>query len=214
MKKKNMKTLIITSILCLVPIAIGLVLYDQLPDQIATHFASDGEPNGYSSKLFTVFGLPLILLGINLLVNFGVSTDPKNNYNQNPIMYNFGKWACPVIGIVMMNAIYYIALGNDLNMSFIVTLGIGLLFVLIGNYFPKCKQNFTIGIKLPWTLNNERNWNLTHRFAGFIWMIGGIVLIISSFIDPSYSSTFFITIILVMVLVPFVYSYMLYRKGI
>lgn len=215
MKNKTTKTLIITSILCLVPILIGLAIYDQLPDQIATHFNSAGKADGYSSKLFTVFGLPMILLGINVLVNFGVSTDPKNNKGQNAFMMNVGKWTCPVISLLMMSATYYIALGNTLNISFISTMLIGALFILIGNYYPKCKQNYTIGIKIPWTLHSEKNWNLTHRLAGFLWVIGGIlIIVVGLFITSDMFSIYFIVIILVMVLVPMIYSYLLYKKGV
>ena len=87
--------------------------------------------------------------------------------------------------------------------------------ILLGNYLPKCRQNYTIGIKVPWTLNSERNWNMTHRFAGYLWVITGVVSLICLFILPReiFAIIFFVGLG-VMVVVPIVYSFMLYRKGI
>jgi len=88
----------------------------------------------------------------------------------------------------------------------------GLLFILIGNYLPKTKQSYTMGIKLPWTLASEENWNRTHRLAGFLWVLGGVYFIVMSFIG--WSLIAFLIPLAVMVLIPAVYSYLLYRKGI
>lgn len=215
MKNKNMRTFWITTILCLVPIGIGLVLYDQLPDQIATHFNFEGEADGYMSKVLTIFGLPLFMAVINGATHFTLSTDPKNNEGQNTFMYNFGKWTCPILSMTLMPILYYMALGNSFNVRFFVMLLIGILFIVIGNYLPKCKQNYTIGIKLPWTLHSEQNWNLTHRFSGFVWVLGGILIIILNCISNVQVYTIgFFGILIVLTVVPFVYSYILYRKGI
>ena len=87
----------------------------------------------------------------------------------------------------------------------------GLLFAVIGNYMPKCKQNYTIGIKIPWTLNNEENWNKTHRFAGWLWTAGGIIMMLTGFFGGFW---IFFVVMLLMVLAPVLYSYILHRKGV
>ena len=87
----------------------------------------------------------------------------------------------------------------------------GILFLVIGNYLPKCKQNYTIGIKLPWTLNDEENWNKTHRFAGVVWTICSIVIIVGSFFNKGAFYTTFPSLF-VMVFAPLIYSYIYYRK--
>ncbi|MCK9482692.1 MAG: SdpI family protein, partial [Bacteroidia bacterium] len=76
---------------------------------------------------------------------------------------------------------------------------------------PKSKQNFTIGIRLPWTLASEENWNKTHRFAGWVWTIGSLILIITSIIGFS-ALTIFIVITALMSIIPIVYSYIYYQK--
>ena len=88
----------------------------------------------------------------------------------------------------------------------------GLLFILIGNYLPKTKQSYTMGIRLPWTLSSEENWNRTHRLAGFLWVLCGVLFIVMSFIG--WSLPLFLILLAVMILVPLIYSYLLYRKGI
>ena len=83
MIKKNLKTMIITSIIILAPIIVGLMLWDQLPAEMATHFGEDGQPNGWSSKSFTVFGLPLILLAVHWFCVAFTDADPKNKNISN-----------------------------------------------------------------------------------------------------------------------------------
>ena len=105
---------------------------------------------------------------------------------------------------------YLIALGYGVRMEMMMPIFIGLIFTVIGNYMPKCKQNYTIGIKIPWTLNNEENWNKTHRFAGFLWVVCGIAIMLTGFLGNFW---IFLPIALVMVIVPVIYSYVLHRKG-
>ena len=81
--------------------------------------------------------------------------------------------------------------------------------MIIGNYLPKCKQNYTMGIKIPWTLDNEDNWNKTHRLAGFLWVIGGVLITLNAFLGNEWV---FLAITLVMTLVPVGYSYLYYKN--
>ena len=96
-------------------------------------------------------------------------------------------------------------------MEVIMPIFIGIVFTIIGNYLPKCKQNYTIGIKIPWTLNSEENWNKTHRFAGKLWTVCGLAMILTGFFGGFWVS---LPIVLLMVLAPFLYSYSLHRKGV
>ena len=93
----------------------------------------------------------------------------------------------------------------------LVSVFMGLVFVAVGNYLPKCRLNYTIGIKIPWTLNSEENWNKTHRLAGFVWVIGGVLIAVLSIFSTLW---LIFPVILVMTLIPMIYSYLLYRKGI
>ena len=209
MKKIDKKTLLLTSIITLIPIVVGLLLWDKLPDTIPTHFGMDGTPNGWSSKPFTVFGLPAIMLLFHLLCVSITSVDPKYD-NMSAKLFGLIVWICPVTSLLVVVASYGSALGWEMNISKYVMFGCGVLFMIIGNYLPKCKQNYTMGIKLPWTLDDEENWNRTHRFAGFLWVVGGVVIAINAFLEWEW---LFLVIITIMVFVPTVYSFLYYKKS-
>lgn len=210
MIKKNKIQLIISSVATLVPIAIGLILWNDLPQQIATHWGMNGEPDGYSSKAFVVFGLPLILLAIQWFCAVGTTKfDPKAK-DISPKMMSVVLWIIPVISIVLSSFSYLVALGKEIRVALVVNILMGAMFIVIGNYLPKCKQSYTMGIKLPWTLESEENWNKTHRFAGVLWFIGGIVILATAIFESLIIS---FTITILMAIVPTVYSYLLYKKN-
>ena len=209
MIKKNLKLLILTSILTLLPVLAGVVLWNQLPEQMPTHWNAAGEVEGWSSKPFAVFGLPLILVAAQWLCVLATTTDPKRQ-NHSEKIYHLVFWLVPVLSIVLHAVTYLTVLGVGVRIEMVMPIFMGLLFVIIGNYLPKCKQSYTIGIKIPWTLNNEENWNKTHRLAGWVWVIGGIAIMLTGFFGGFVA---FFVITLVMVLVPAIYSYLLHRKG-
>ena len=93
---------------------------------------------------------------------------------------------------------------------FIISVCFALMFVAAGNYLPKCRQNYTMGIKLPWTLADEDNWNRTHRMAGYVWTAGGILMLIMGFF---HLASLFFLVFMAMVLIPSVYSMILWRRG-
>ena len=208
---KSKKTLIITSLICLLPMLVGALVYSRLPEQVATHFDLQGNPDGWSSRAFAVFGLPGILLAVNLLIPVALRADPKHK-NMSGALVNIVIWTVPVVSLLCSGLTLGRALGYDLRIEVVLPVFMGVLFILIGNYLPKTKQSYTMGIKLPWTLASEENWNRTHRLAGFLWVLGGVYFIVMSFIGWSLAA--FLIPIAVMVLVPTVYSYLLYRKGI
>ena len=210
MIKKHLKVLIITSIAILLPMLAGIILWNRLPDQIPSHWNAAGEVDGWSSKPFTVFGLPLILLAAQWLCVLGTYADPKKESHTRKILHMV-FWIIPVLSLLLHTVTYAVALGKDVPMEVVMPVFIGLLLAIVGNYLPKCKQNYTIGIKIPWTLNSEENWNRTHRFAGRIWVICGFTIMLSGFFGAFW---IFLGIVLIMVFAPFTYSYILHRKGI
>lgn len=206
--KISKRTIIITSILTLLPVVFGLLKWNELPNPMPTHFGADGVADGWSDKSFAVFGLPLILLGAHLLCLFASKTDPKSkNYSEK--LFGLIVWLVPVLSILINGAMYAYALGSAIDITMLVMVLVAVLFIVIGNYLPKCKHNYTMGVKLPWTLADESNWNATHRVAGYVWMLGGIVLLFNAFFFNMYVFGVAVTL---MVMVPTVYSYLYYRK--
>ena len=208
MIKKNKVTLIITTIAMLLPMVAGLLLWDKLPEQVPTHWGIDGEVDGWCSKPFAVFGFPAMLLGIHWLCVFASTADPKSK-NYHPKAFLLVLWICPVLSLILNTLVYAAALGQDIDVEIIMPMIVGLMFIVIGNLLPKMRQTYTMGIKLPWTLNNEENWNKTHRFGGKVWVAGGVVTMATAFFGNFW---LLLGVLIVMVLAPTIYSYCLYRK--
>jgi uncharacterized membrane protein len=211
MIKKNMRKMILTSLLILLPVIAGLMLWNDLPEQIATHWGANGEPDGWTGKPFAVFGIPAVLIAVHWLC-MAVTGSDKNNHNQTKKILEITFWICPVISIVCSGMVYCNAMGVELDVLKIGFLLIGVLFLILGNYLPKCKHNYTIGIKIPWTLASEENWNATHRFAGKVWVAGSILLLICAFLPVAGTIWIAFCIMLVLVVLPTLYSYLYSRK--
>lgn len=211
MIKENKKKLIITSIVILLPILIGLILWNKLPDQVPTHWNSAGEVDGWSSKVFAVFGLPIVLFAVHWMCILVTSVDPKKQNIEGKVLW-IVFWICPIISLLVGMLSYGAALGVEFKVDKIMLAIMGIMFIVIGNYLPKCKQSYTVGIKLPWTLNDEENWNRTHRMGGKIWVISGIILLLSMLLPTSAMAIVVLAVVGVSVLVPTVYSYLLFRE--
>ena len=210
MIKKNWKILLVTSLIILLPILAGIMLWNQLPEKMPTHWNMVGQIDGWSSKSFAVFGIPLMMLAFQWICVLATSADPKKEHHPSKVLH-LVFWLIPVISAVLSVLTYAAALGNQVRMEMVMPVFIGLVLAIIGNYLPKCKQNYTIGIKIPWTLNSEENWNRTHRFAGRLWVVCGLAMMLTGFVGGFW---IFLGVVLLMVLAPFIYSYLLHRKGI
>lgn len=212
MIKKNWKKLIVTSVVILLPMLFGVMVWDQLPERIATHWGVDGNPDGWSGRAFAVFGLPLFLLAMHWLCTFFTARDPKNNKDQNAKPMAIVLWLIPAMSVVVNAMVYAIAFGLQWRVEMIMPLFMGVLFIASGNYMPKCRQNHTLGIRLPWTLDDEQNWAATHRFAGRVWVIGGVLVAVCALIPLSAMVWVLIALISVLVIAPCVYSYRYYKR--
>ena len=183
--KEYKMSLISGSILTISPSLAGILLWNRLPEKIATHFDQHNLANGWSSKPVAVFGIPRIFTMI--------------------------LWLVPVVSVITCMSIYGLALGMDIDMGMIVNIMVGIMFIILGNYIHKVKQNYTVGMKLPWTLNSEENWNRTNRMAGWVLILSGVLFLMNSLL---LKTEIVLIIILAAVFVPMIYSFILYKKGI
>lgn len=208
MLKINKKKVIITTLITLIPMIVGLILWKQLPDSIATHFDSQNQPNGWSSKPFAVFGIPLIMAALHLVCIFLTSADPKKK-NINNTAFQFVLWIIPVCSLIVGAVTYLNTFQISIDIGLIISIFIGILFIVLGNYLPKNRNNYTFGVRTPWALNDEDNWRISNRVAGYCFVIAGIAAIIAGFLHQPW--ILFGAVILAGV-VPIVVSYMHYRK--
>ena len=208
---KNKKALILSSLLILLPIPVGLVLWNHFPETIAIHYGITGQADGYSSIPFAVFVPPLLLLAGHWVCIFFTTRDPRNkSRNTKPLALVL--WTIPLIGNLCCGLMYALALGVEVSVELIMGIALGLMFVAIGNYLPKCHMNSTMGIKISWTYSSEENWNATHRFAGKVWVIGGIVMVLGALLPGNLGIIIMVAGMIGLAVIPMVYSYCFYKK--
>lgn len=212
MLKRYKWNLILTSIVTVLPVLVGLLLWDRLPEVMTTHWGADGVADGWSGKGFAVFFLPLFLLGMHWLMILLTVTLDKKNLEQHPKLMGILFWIFPVVSLTASGAVYATAFDVEFGVSKWMPVLFALLFIAMGNYLPKCRQNATLGIKLPWTFRSEENWNKTHRFGGWVWVLGGILLLPAVFLPEKAFVAVLVGVIFLIVLIPTLYSWLLYRK--
>ena len=209
--KHTKLNIILSCIILVAPMIFGMIVWNKLPESMPIHWGVHGEVNGWSSKPFAVFVLPLLILAIHGVCIFASRKDFRNK-KQSPKVMGLVLWICPLLSVMANSLTYAVALGKEINVLFVVSLTMGALFVLIGNYLPKCQQNRIVGIRIIWTLKNEANWNATHRFAGKAWVIGGLLLMASSLLPYSILPWAMITLLVVFIGLPVLYSYRFHKK--
>lgn len=208
MLKKNRWMLLLSSVVILLPIVVGALLWDRLPDSIAVHWGVDNEPNGWNSRAFAVFGMPLVILALHWFAIVVTALDPKRK-NISDKMFRVLLWICPGTSVLMCVITYGYAMGLMTSIGQIVLVFLGLLIVVLGNYMPKCRQNYTVGMRIAWTLSDPENWKKTHRFAGWTMIIGGVLILVTAFLENPWVS---LPIMLIAALAPFIYSYLYHRR--
>jgi len=158
-----------------------------------------------------VFGLPLIMLAVQWLCIIFTARD-KGNHGRNQKMFRLVLWVIPIISNLSLLGLYAFALDVEFSPVVWTVVPMGLLFAVMGNYMPKTRMNSTMGIKVPWAYSSEANWNATHRFAGKVWVIGGILVALCGLLPHLWAVISMIVLMLVLCIVPIVYSYHFYKK--
>ncbi len=206
--KEMLKTWIVVALAVILAI-VGILI---MPDTIPTHFGPSGEPDAWGSK-FTVLLYPAILVLVTVLAVPMIKLDPKqDNYERfSKYYYNFFL-GFALFFLAMEAANIAIAMGAAINVGSIICFVTGVLMFFVGNMMPKIKQNFFFGIKTPWALTDEENWFKTHRLGGKTFAAGGIAIMIAAFIPGESKIWILLAVVLVMVFVPFVYSYVIFKN--
>ncbi len=211
--KPTFKSEFLPILIIIVIIALSVFFYPMLPEKVASHWNFKGEVDGWTSRNFSVIFLPALITGIYLLLTFLPNLDPKKeNYLKFRNTYNIFKiLIISVLGIIYIASLLY-NVGYNVNIAVITPLLIGVMFIVMGNYMGKLKFNWFVGIKNPWTLSSENVWNKTHRLSGWLFIILGIILIISPFLPEQLGMYLLIGGVFAVVIGSFAYSYYLYTK--
>ncbi|MGG1513922.1 SdpI family protein [Paenibacillus oryzisoli] len=208
---KKMKEIFLL-LICLSPAIGALIVYNQLPDTVASHFGANNEPNGWMGKnsmiiLLGVLGfMPLLLKAIRVI-------DPKRgNFSKFPVAFEVTRIGVSILlaaagwGMLLYN------LGYHVQMSKIILVAIGVLFAVMGNFMTQVKSNYTFGIRTPWTLADDEIWRKTHRMGGPLMMLGGVFAFIAAFVTNGTVVIVLIAAMIATFLVPVLYSYLLFKQ--
>lgn len=210
MKKRTDNKILLSSIVCLLPMIVSLLIYKTLPNELPIHFNFKGDIDGYSSKFFVCILMPCILCILNLVLIFITIQDPKKNGHHNSFK-NIIYFVIPSLSIIVSSISILSGLKKTIDVKTIMILFISILFLIIGNYMPKLRHNYTIGIRTPWTLNNKDNWHSTHRFSGKLWFIFGILNILTCLLINNIAIYVFLPSIILVSIIPIIYSLIYYK---
>lgn len=209
--KSTFKKDLILWIVIIIPAVYLASLWNILPEKVPVHWDIHGEVNRYGGKTELLF-ITLLPFLMYLLFMVIPMIDPKNKLKNMGRKYS----GLRSVMIVFMSALAMVVIYTGKNETFpgnMVLILIGGLFTLLGNYFKTIKANYFIGIRTPWTLENETVWKETHLLGGKLWFAGGIAIILSViFLPENISSVVFAIITVIIIIVPVVYSYLRFRK--
>jgi uncharacterized membrane protein len=192
----------------------GLLLWNRLPDPMASHWNVNDQVDGYMPRFWGVFLLPLITLGMFALFLVLPAIDPmKANIAQFREVFNL--FIVFIVGFMIY--IYGLTLAWSLGytsfrMSSAMLPAIGLLFILVGFMMRQAKRNFFIGIRTPWTLSSDTVWNETHRLGAILFMISGVLAFIGGFFGGTTAFWMLFVPLIGSTLFLLVYSYVLYQR--
>ena len=191
----------------------GVVSWSAMPERVPVHWGLSGQPDGFGPAWVNAIGMSLLAFALYALLLFLPLVDPRRrNYALFGDTVRFVRWLVVLFAIGMHVMLVRVSLGSELQVDFIVRLGIALLFLALGNVMGRLRQNYFIGIRVPWTLSNEEVWNRTHRMAGRMWVVGALGMIVSAFLPAPVGMAAFVAIVLVLVVVPIVYSWRIHRQ--
>ncbi|MCM3095015.1 putative membrane protein [Priestia megaterium] len=207
--KKHVFPLSIT----LLTLVAWLIALPHLPATMPIHWGANGEADGFATKINAMILTVGIMVLIYFIIAFVPRIDPrKENYKYFSKTYNIVLNAVLLLFFFVNMSTILQGLGYNVPMSYIAPIMAGLVFIIIGNYLQRVRSNYFMGIRTPWTLSNETVWKKTHRLSGKIFFIGGLLILISAFLPDGYKSVIMWGSIVLCVAIPYLYSYLAYKK--
>jgi uncharacterized membrane protein len=201
----------------LVIIAVAFIasaaVYSDLPARVPSHWNVAGEIDGWMSKEWGAFVMPLTLMGLFAMLYVLPRIDPRGaNYAKfrgtfETVMITTMAFLLGVHLIMLA-----IALGKDVSMSRVIPIGVGMLLIVLGNLMPRTRSNWFVGLRTPWTLSSDRVWERTHRLGGRLLVAAGALVVLTGIFAPSRSETVLIASAVCVSVVVFAYSYIIWRN--
>lgn len=200
-------------IIAVIALAMSAWAFPQLPPTVATHWNINGTPDGFSSRLMAVAIIPVVILVLIGVFNVLPKLDPRG---QNYAKFIGTYWLiCNTVIAFMLIAhamILSSGLGYALRIDRVMPLGVGLLFVVLGNYLTRVEPNWFVGIRTPWTLSSDTVWRKTHRTGGWLMVLGGLMVAACAVLPHGAFLPVLIVAILIVAVIPIVLSYILWKR--
>ncbi len=176
MKFIKWKSLVITSIVCVLPIFLGIFLWKRLPETMAIHFNINNEPDNFASKGFVVFGLPLLMMVVQMFCCF-INDINAHKHGERLKFERATKWIIPIMTLILQTITLGYSLGWNVDMRKVAIVIVGAIFLIIGNYMPKFDyiKNYDIDTEKAIKIN---------RFIGIETVIMGILMLVTIFLPP------------------------------
>lgn len=208
--KKLLREILVLLFVC-IPLGLLYTSWASIPDTIPVHYGLTGKADRFGSKEILLWLLPVVLVLMYSLLALVPFIDPKKRItNTQGSFYSVRLAVMMFISIVFIS--YLLSLTGNWNFSNSIPLLMMAFITVVGNYLPVVKPNYFIGIRTPWTLENEQVWAKTHRFCGRLWVAAGVSGFVTGIIWPSLPLAIYIGTIVLLVIVSVAYSYMVYRN--
>ncbi|MBB5356546.1 putative membrane protein [Anoxybacillus mongoliensis] len=208
-----MKKYWVVVILILCSYVLSFIAIPYLPNEVAIHWNVAGEPDGFMNKWWGALLLPLLLTGMTFLLIYLPKIDPrKENYEKFKNVYRIFLHVLVIFFVSLHVVTLAYNIGISVQVDVVVPLGVGLLFIVLGNYMPKIKPNYFFGIRTPWTLENEVVWQKTHRVGGKVFVIMGVLITLTIFVESVWRFILLLIIVFSGTIYMFVQSYIFSRK--
>ena len=200
-------------VIAAVAVAVSLWAYPQLPPTVATHWNVRGEADGFSGRVVAVSIMPLLIIVMTGLFNVLPRLDPRRaNYAKFIDTYWLIANAVILFILIGHGMIVATGLGVPVKIDRFMPIGVGLLFIVLGNFLTRVEPNWFIGIRTPWTLSSDTVWRKTHRTGGGLMVLGGLAVTTSAFLPQSAFLPLLIGAVLVMAVIPIVQSFVLWKR--
>jgi uncharacterized membrane protein len=198
-----------------VALAASLALWPRLPNPMPIHWNAAGQPDGYGSRLVGAFLMPVVMAGIYLMFEVLPRIDPRRkNYLRFAETYRFLRTLLILFMLLVHGlSLYSVVYGGSVLSPNLIFAAVGLLFVLLGNYMPRFRPTWFVGIRTPWTLSSDRIWRKTHRLGGRLFFLVGVVLIAAIWLPTAWTLYVLLAAVLIAAVIPIVYSYWLFQRG-
>jgi len=191
----------------------SISVYSRLPDRVAVHWNMSGEPNRFASRLEGAFLLPVVMVALYLILQWYPSRDPRA---ANIAKFRRAYDTIVAATIAFLGVVHALALGQSLgwrvDITTVVLVCAGAMFVLFGNLLPLARSNFIFGIRTPWTLSSERVWARAHRVGGYAMVAAGLLTMVSAFFARPGGVVVALASMMLAGMIPVVYSYLLWSR--